>query len=122
MEKSAWAGLLSGFGQSASQGLRPPALVTDSGNRPSDAEVLANAGKAGLAQGVGNAGERLSQYYIQRAEQYQPVVSLKGGTVVEVVFISGTWLDGRGPEGGPDTRQDRGHDGLVPVSALRGDG
>ena len=106
VEKSAMAGILSGFGQATAQGLRPPTVVgtTTDGTvrRPSDQQVLADAGKAGWAQGIGNAGDRLAQYYISRAEQYQPVVSLKGGTPVEVVFIAGTYLDGRGHDGRQD--------------------
>ena len=95
VEKSAWAGVLSGFGDAAGQGLRPPAVVLEEGKRRPDSAILSDAGKAGLAQGIGNAGERLSQYFIQRAEQYQPVISLKGGTPVEVVFLAGTRLDGQ---------------------------
>ena len=95
VEKSAWAGVLSGFGDAANQGLRPPTVVLEGGQRREDSAVLRDAGKAGLAKGIGNAGERLSQYFIARAEQYQPVVSLKGGTPVEVVFIAGTRLDGQ---------------------------
>ncbi len=45
-------------------------------------------------QGAGAAFDRLSQYYIDRAEQYQPVVSLYGGTPVEVVFLKGVKIDG----------------------------
>ena len=97
--KSAMAGILSGFGGTAAQGLRPPTVVgtTVDGavRRPSDRQVLADAGKAGLAQGVGNAGDRLAQYYISRAEQYQPVVSLKGGAPVEAVFIAGAKIFGK---------------------------
>ena len=122
VEKSALAGVLSGFGGAAAQGLRPPSVVgtTVDGTvrRPADSEVLANAGKAGLAQGIGNAGDRLAQYYISRAEQYQPVVSLKGGTPVEVVFIAGTYLDGRGLDG----RAGGERDGPVSVSAQQGGG
>lgn len=92
------AGALSGFGTTASSALAPPTIATSeaaSNVLLSDQEALARAGKAGLAGGIGTAGEKLADYYIERAEQYQPVVSLKGGTEVEVVFIEGTWIDGR---------------------------
>lgn len=121
VEKSAMAGVLSGFGGAAAQGLRPPAIVGTAADgtvrRPSDREILEDAGKAGLAQGIGNAGDRLAQYYINRAEQYQPVVSLKGGAPVEVVFITGTYLDGRGLD-------DRARESTAPpaVAAVRGGG
>ena len=92
------AGALSGFGSAASAALTPPAIVSSSGAQApqqSDIRALEAAGKSGLAAGVGAAGQKLADYYIERAEQYQPVVSLKGGTTVEVVFLEGVWLDGR---------------------------
>ena len=94
LDKSFTAGILSGFGNSVSQGLSPNALNSGNSNL-SDADLLDNAGKAGLGKGIGNAGEKLSEYYIRRAEQYQPVVMLKGGTSVEVVFLEGVRIDGK---------------------------
>jgi conjugal transfer pilus assembly protein TraB len=44
------------------------------------------------AGGVGKAANTLSEYYIKRAEQYQPVVTLNGGTKVELVFLEGVSL------------------------------
>ena len=95
LDRSFTAGILSGFGNSVSQGLSPNVLNNSSGNRLSDADLLDNAGKAGLGKGIGNAGEKLSEYYIRRAEQYQPVVMLKGGTRVQVVFLEGVRIDGK---------------------------
>ena len=42
--------------------------------------------------GVQSAANTLSEYYINRAEQYQPVISLNGGTKVELVFMEGISL------------------------------
>ena len=56
-------------------------------------DVLQSAGGASAAGGVSGAANRLSEYYIERAEQYQPVVSLYGGTAVELVFMEGVDLD-----------------------------
>ncbi len=48
---------------------------------------------AGMIGGAGgNAAQSLADYYIKRAEQYQPVVSLYAGTEVEVVFMEGVSL------------------------------
>ena len=57
-------------------------------------DVLKGAGASTASGGVGNAANTLSEYYIERAEQYQPVVSLYGGTQVELVFLEGVDLDG----------------------------
>ncbi len=45
---------------------------------------------SGMAQGVTTALDRLSQYYIDRAEQLQPVIQVDAGQVVDVVFTEGT--------------------------------
>ena len=58
----------------------------------SDGDVTAVAGNALSAigaSGTQNAASTLSEYYINRAEQYQPVVSLYAGTKVEIVFLEG---------------------------------
>jgi len=57
-------------------------------------EALKGAGATSVSGGVSNAANTLSDYYIERAEQYQPVVSLYGGTLVELVFMEGVDLDG----------------------------
>ena len=44
------------------------------------------------AGGVQQAASTLSEYYVKRAEQYQPVISLNGGTTVELVFLEGVSL------------------------------
>ena len=56
-------------------------------------DVLKGAGATSAAGGVSGAANRLSEYYIERAEQYQPVVSLYGGTEVELVFMEGVDLE-----------------------------
>lgn len=56
------------------------------------AGIAEAAGAAALAGGVQGAASTLSEYYINRAEQYQPVISLNGGTNVEIVFLEGVSL------------------------------
>lgn len=97
VQRSFFAGVLGGFGEAASEAFAPEVSV-DGGtvaNLGSTHDRLEDALQSGLANGVGRAGDRLSQYYIERAEQYQPVVNLAGGTEVEIVFLQGTWIDGR---------------------------
>jgi hypothetical protein len=45
---------------------------------------------AGMASGATTALDRLSQYYIDRAEQLQPVIQVAAGQVVDIVFTEGT--------------------------------
>lgn len=47
---------------------------------------------AGMTSGVSTALDRLSQYYIDRAEQLQPVIQIVAGQVVDIVFTEGTFI------------------------------
>lgn len=47
---------------------------------------------AGMTSGVSSALDRLSQYYIDRAEQLQPVIQVSAGQVVDIVFTEGTFI------------------------------
>lgn len=49
----------------------------------------------GLASGAGKSMDKLADYNIQRAEQYHPVIQLSAGTVVDIVFLKGFFLDGK---------------------------
>jgi len=42
--------------------------------------------QSGFLEGTGSGMDKLSQYYINRAEQLQPVVQVPGGQVVDIVF------------------------------------
>jgi conjugal transfer pilus assembly protein TraB len=53
----------------------------------------------GAAKGTGKAMDKLADYHIQRAEQYHPVIQLSAGTVVDIVFLKGFFLDGKKHEG-----------------------
>lgn len=44
---------------------------------------------SGMAGGATTALDRLSQYYIDRAEQLQPVIQIAAGQVVDIVFTEG---------------------------------
>lgn len=49
----------------------------------------------GLASGASKSMDKMAEYEIRRAEQYHPVIQLSAGTVVDVVFLKGFYLDGR---------------------------
>jgi conjugal transfer pilus assembly protein TraB len=88
------SGLVGGFGQGLSSRVAPP-LNFSSGvtlqNGYSNEDVV----KKGVGQGISSASDRLSNYFINRAEQYQPVVSIPSGLEVEVVFVEGFQLNSK---------------------------
>ncbi len=95
VERAFLAGLVSGAGQGVSAAFSPTAIAAG-GNRAAVANTgMADIGRAGIGAGAGSAGSRVSDYLIRRAEQYQPVIQLRAGTEVTVVFLEGTRLDGR---------------------------
>lgn len=90
VRSAAVAGLLQGIGQTAAN-----AAGEVSGSDTVDGTVssITGASAAGaIGGGITGAANSLAEYYIERAEQYQPVVSLYAGTEVEVVFLDGVEL------------------------------
>lgn len=90
LQRAFTAGALSGFAQGitnsySTQSVSPEGVVT----AIKTGKVFQAAGAEGLAKGM----EKLADYNIQRAEQYHPVIQLSAGTVVDVVFIHGFYLD-----------------------------
>ena len=104
VEKAFLAGLVSGVGQGVSGAFQPQAVAT--GGAAAVANTgLADIGRAGLGAGAASAGQKVADYMIRRAEQYQPVIQLRAGTLVTVVFLEGARLDGApakpAPRSGP---------------------
>ena len=95
VERAFMAGVFSGFGRSASQAFGPQAVLSGGGAATVANTDIESIGRAGLGAGAGSAGDAVSDYLIERAEQYQPVVQLAAGAPVTVVFLEGAWLDGR---------------------------
>jgi len=96
VQRAFMAGLFSGFGESANQAFRPQAVIGGGAAALTNTD-FGDIGRAGLGTGAGTAGREIGDYLIRRAEQYQPVIQLSAGTPVTVVFLEGTWLDGREP-------------------------
>ena len=96
VEKAFLAGLVSGLGQGAAQAFQPQAVATGTGAAVAN-QGLGDIGRAGLGAGASSAGQKVADYMIRRAEQYQPVVQLQAGTKVTLVFLEGARIDGRGP-------------------------
>lgn len=94
LAKSFLAGLVGGFGQGLASRVAPP-LSFSSGATLQNGYSNEDIVKKGVGQGIGGASDRLSNYLINRAEQYQPVVSIPSGIEVEVVFVEGFHLNGK---------------------------
>ena len=84
------AGLVGGIGrgvQANTQGVLNGSTTVVNGQRQklSPGEIAG----AGFGEGVSQAGDMVSQYLIERAEQYQPVIEMPTGIEVEIVFLEG---------------------------------
>ena len=93
VERAFLAGMVSGLGQGVSQAFQPQAVATGSGATVANTG-LSDIGRAGLGAGASSAGQKVSDYMIRRAEQYQPVVQLQAGTKVTLVFLEGARIGG----------------------------
>ena len=96
VEKAFLAGMISGIGQGVSQAFQPQAVATGGGAAVANT-ALGDIGRAGLGAGASSAGQKVADYMIRRAEQYQPVIQLQAGTKVTLVFLEGARIDGRAP-------------------------
>ena len=96
VEKAFLAGVVSGLGQGVAQAFQPQAVATGTGAAVANTG-LGDIGRAGLGAGASSAGQKVADYMIRRAEQYQPVVQLQAGTKVTLVFLEGARIDGRAP-------------------------
>ena len=96
VEKAFLAGLVSGVGQGVGQAFQPQAVATGTGAAVANTG-LGDIGRAGLGAGASSAGQKVADYMIRRAEQYQPVIQLQAGTRVTLVFLEGARIDGRAP-------------------------
>jgi len=85
--RAAVGGILSGFASVLNPqnafSLGPQSLI---GEVPKQGK--SDLFKKGLSGSVSSSSDRLAQYYIDRAEQIQPVISVPGGVDVEIVFTA----------------------------------
>jgi conjugal transfer pilus assembly protein TraB len=86
------AGTLSGFSQGIASQYTTTALSSAGAvTSVNNADIF----KYGAAQGVSNAMDKIADYNIRRADQYHPVIQLSAGTIVDIVFLKGFYLDGQ---------------------------
>ncbi len=83
-------GLLSGFSNTAknTSGFAISGVGAVTTKVPPISERL----KDNSLAGVGNAGEKIAEYYLRQAERMSPVLQIPAGSRVDVVFIKGVYL------------------------------
>jgi conjugal transfer pilus assembly protein TraB len=84
------SGILSGIGETGK------ALSTTTSTSALGATSTINSSDAAmnlLGSATSSVGEKLSNYYIQLAELYHPIVELNPGNVVNIVFLAGFPLE-----------------------------
>lgn len=86
--KSFLSGAIGGLGSGISEYSKPSAVISG-GNLFSEKSSVNDISMRSLGQGVRTSSDKLSDYFIKRAEQYQPVISIDGGIDVNVVFQEG---------------------------------
>lgn len=80
------SGFMSGVGESLQQGM------TTQSTSPLGSTSTVNTNQAlqyGMLGGGSTALNQLAGYYIQRAEQYHPIIEVNSGAQVDIVFLSG---------------------------------
>lgn len=90
VQRAAAAGLFSGFADALSQ------TYTTNSISPLGSTQTINTGaimQYSAARGAGNGLNKLSDYYIARAEQYHPVIQLPPGGKVTIAFTKGFFLE-----------------------------
>lgn len=84
------AGVLGGLGRGISESFK---VTNDTAFGTTTSVSGGNQYKAGVADGVGNAADRLAQYYIKLADKVFPVIEVNAGRTVDVVLTQGIEID-----------------------------
>ena len=84
------AGTIAGIGKGMSQ-----SFGTTSTSPLGSTKTLAGQDilKSGLYGGAGEGADHLQKYFIERAEQMQPVIQISAGRTVTLIFLKGVELD-----------------------------
>ena len=88
------AGALNGLGQGLSKNVQASqsgvtTSITGAGALSAQELTPGQIATGSLGTGASQAASMLADYYIKRAEQYQPVIEMPTGIQVELVFLSG---------------------------------
>lgn len=63
-------------------------VINQQNTQPSTGDIF----QRGIGQGLSRGTDRIAEYLIRRAEQYQPVIVMGSGQDVEIVFLEGVEL------------------------------
>ena len=93
LTRSLWGGVFAGIGNSLSPANRAaqsaPFLSIGTPQKATTSDMF----KSGFGESANNSLNKLSDYYIQRAEQIQPVIQVAAGQKVDLVFTQGVAID-----------------------------
>ena len=96
--KALTAGIIGGFGRGISRNTDQVFAGTSGGGSTTiigqDALSAGEIAAGGFGEGLATAADTVSDYLIDRAEQYQPVIEMPTGIEVEIVFLSGFYARG----------------------------
>ena len=82
-------GIGKGFAANSNSFLQQPNVTVNGRRQPLGVGDIA---QGGIGNGIGEAGDMVSKYLIERAEQYQPVIEMPTGVDVEIVFLEGVYV------------------------------
>lgn len=86
LANSAVGGILGGFSNTITPKQNIPFIATkDALSPPSIGERF----QRGFGDGMSSSMDKLSQYYIDRAETLQPVIEVSAGRIVDIIFTQG---------------------------------
>lgn len=91
LQRSFISGLFSGLSQGVANTFTNTSTSALGSTQSVDASHVL---QVGMATGASNSLNKLADYNIKRAEQYQPVIQVSAGSQVDVVFHTGFYLDG----------------------------
>lgn len=92
LENAFWAGMLGKTGEAT--GMLVGETSKSAVGTVNSSGGVKDAGLELLSGGFEQTGDQFMRYYLKRLEQIQPILPLKAGTEVVVVFMKGTSLDG----------------------------
>jgi conjugal transfer pilus assembly protein TraB len=90
--RSLWGSIFSGIGNVLSplnqHSSNISLLPSNNQNQMSSGDLF----KSGMAEGSSKALDRVSKYYIERAEQLQPIIQINAGQKVDLIFSAGAFI------------------------------
>lgn len=89
MRNAFMGGFISGMGSFLSDRNGGTTMISPMGVTAQQALTATELLKGGAGKGVGHAMEKMSDFYIKRAEQLQPVIEIEPGREIDVVFKAG---------------------------------